>query len=183
LGISKPDGMVPIYLRLIMRLGGRSVQAAARRLISFAPRRVIFAHGEWFDNQGTERLRHSLRWLLPNSRRPSAQEMSGTRVVITGASSGIGRAAALAFAERGANVVLAARRSEVLKRVAAECEMAGGHALAVPTDVTDPEAVQNLARKAEESFGGIDVWMRLISANTGNALQSRALTAFGRKQV
>src|SRR4051812_17970761 len=47
LGISKPDGKAPVYLRLIIRLGGRPVQAAAQRLISFAPQRVIFAHGEW----------------------------------------------------------------------------------------------------------------------------------------
>src|SRR4051794_16739466 len=67
LGISKPDGKAPVYLRLIIRLGGRPVQAAAQRLISFAPQRVIFAHGEWFDSYATERLRQSLRWLLPAS--------------------------------------------------------------------------------------------------------------------
>jgi short-subunit dehydrogenase len=168
LGITKPDGKAPIYLRFLMSLGGRSVRAAAERLVGFAPHRVIFAHGDWFDRDAERRVRNSLRWLLPatSSRYPTGPKaMAGTRVVITGASSGIGRAAALAFAQQGAFVVLAARRAEVLTRLARQCEALGGRALAVPTDVTDAEAVQQLARKAEHALGGIDVWIN--NAGTG----------------
>jgi NAD(P)-dependent dehydrogenase (short-subunit alcohol dehydrogenase family) len=80
-------------------------------------------------------------------------------VVITGASSGIGRATALAFAAEGASVALAARREGALKEVAGECERAGGRALVVPTDVTDEQAVRELARVTAERFGHIDVWV------------------------
>ena len=80
-------------------------------------------------------------------------------VVITGASSGIGRATALAFARRGATVVVAARREQPLHAVARECAEVGGRALVVPTDVRDERAVQRLAREAVEGFGGIDVWV------------------------
>ena len=79
-------------------------------------------------------------------------------VVITGASSGIGRATAHAFARRGAAVVLAARRAEMLAEVEAECDRLGGEALAVPTDVTDEAQVEELGRRALERFGRIDVW-------------------------
>jgi NAD(P)-dependent dehydrogenase (short-subunit alcohol dehydrogenase family) len=87
------------------------------------------------------------------------RRISDSVVVITGASSGIGRATAIAFAEEGASVVLAARREEPLLEVAAACEAAGGRALAIPTDVTDEEAVKELARRATEHFGRIDVWV------------------------
>jgi short-subunit dehydrogenase len=80
-------------------------------------------------------------------------------VVITGASSGIGRATAEAFARRGATLVLAARRETALHEVARRCEALGGRALVVPTDVTDERAVQHLARQAVEQLGRIDVWV------------------------
>ena len=80
-------------------------------------------------------------------------------VVVTGASSGIGRATALAFAAQGATVVLAARRQQALDEVAGECASLGGHALAVPTDVSDFKSVDELARRAIESCGRIDVWV------------------------
>jgi short-subunit dehydrogenase len=80
-------------------------------------------------------------------------------VVITGASSGIGRAAAYAFARRGARLVLAARRAHLLEEVVQECEQIGAETLAVPTDVTDADAVERLAIAAEQRFGRIDVWV------------------------
>lgn len=80
------------------------------------------------------------------------------RVVITGASSGIGAATAEAFARRGARLVLAARGGQGLDDVVERCRRAGGKAIAVPTDVTDAEAVATLARRAREHLGGIDLW-------------------------
>lgn len=93
------------------------------------------------------------------------QDLAGTSVVITGASSGIGRAAALAFTRRGARVALAARRAGLLDDVARECRQIGGEAIAVATDVTDAEAVAQLAQAAERAFGRIDVWIN--NAGTG----------------
>jgi short-subunit dehydrogenase len=163
LGVTAPDGKAPLYLRLLLRTGGRAAELAAARMISFAPERVIFAHGDWFKTDATERLRRSLRWLTTASDagvgRGKPNTMAGIRVVITGASSGIGRATALVFARQGASIALAARRETVLQKLASECEALGGRPLIVPTDVTDVDAVKRLAEKTEEAFGGIDVWI------------------------
>lgn len=80
-------------------------------------------------------------------------------VVITGASSGIGREAALRFADRGASVVLAARNEEALEEVARQVGVRGGEALVVVTDVALWEQVAHLASEAVARFGRIDTWV------------------------
>jgi NAD(P)-dependent dehydrogenase (short-subunit alcohol dehydrogenase family) len=77
--------------------------------------------------------------------------------VVTGASSGIGEACALAYAAAGAKVVLAARRKDRLDALVTRIESAGGEALGVVTDVTDEAAVANLFKQAVDRFGTVDI--------------------------
>ncbi|MEV6769738.1 SDR family oxidoreductase [Nocardia sp. NPDC051030] len=80
-------------------------------------------------------------------------------MVITGASAGIGRAAACRFAARGDRIALLARGRTGLAAAAAEVRAAGGTALELPTDVADYEAVDAAATRAEHELGPIDVWV------------------------
>ncbi len=80
-------------------------------------------------------------------------------VVVTGASGGVGRAIAHAFASRGAHVGLLARGTEGLQEAEREVRSLGGEALAVPTDVADHEQVEAAAAAVEARFGEIDVWV------------------------
>ncbi|MGE5517242.1 MAG: SDR family oxidoreductase [Bacteroidota bacterium] len=88
-----------------------------------------------------------------------AADLQNRVVVITGASSGIGRAAAQVFAQAGARLALAARSQPALEVAARECIAAGGEALPVPCDVTNAEEVLHLAETARQHFGRIDVWV------------------------
>lgn len=78
-------------------------------------------------------------------------------VLITGASQGIGKATALLFAQKGYDIVLAARRDQLLAQVEQEVQNLGRAALSVSTDVRDADQVQNLVDKAIARFGAIDV--------------------------
>ncbi len=82
-------------------------------------------------------------------------------VVVMGASSGIGRATALRFAEQGAAVVVAARGEPGLKSLVAEIEAGGGRATAVVADVTDPAQVQAVADRAVAEYGRLDTWVHM----------------------
>ena len=80
-------------------------------------------------------------------------------VVITGASSGFGRGAALRFTKLGARCVIAARRTEVLEKLAEECQTQGGEALPVTADVSRPADVEKIGEAALGQYGRIDVWI------------------------
>ncbi|MEH3139301.1 MAG: SDR family NAD(P)-dependent oxidoreductase [Mycobacterium kyogaense] len=96
--------------------------------------------------------------------------MNARTVVITGASSGIGRETALRYSARGARLVLAARSERDLEDVAEQCRHAGAaNVVVAPTDIGDADQVQRTFDLAVEAFGGIDV-----------AAQCAAITAFGR---
>jgi short-subunit dehydrogenase len=97
--------------------------------------------------------------------RSQLSQIAGRTYVIVGASSGFGRGVSVRLGELHANVVLAARRADQLEEVAAEVRAAGGQALVVPTDISDPGQVEALADAASRRFGTIDVWMNI--AGTG----------------
>jgi NAD(P)-dependent dehydrogenase (short-subunit alcohol dehydrogenase family) len=107
-------------------------------------------------------------------------QTQGRVVVITGASSGIGRATALAFARQGARLVLAARRTEKLEEAARACDAAGGSTLAVTTDVTEEAQVEALGRAALERFGHIDLWFNNAGVGVFGRLESIPAEAWRR---
>ncbi len=98
--------------------------------------------------------------------------MLGKVVIVTGASAGIGEAAAWAFAMAGARVVLAARRAERLEHLAAEIEAAGGDALAVPTDLLDRDQITRLVQTTVAHFGHIDVLANIAGWGCYNWLEA-----------
>lgn len=104
--------------------------------------------GEQQDNQAVARMR----------------TLTGQVAIVTGASRGIGRAAAVAFAAEGASVVLAARDTGALDANVAEIVAAGGRALAVPTDVADEASVASLFARAEATFGPVTTLVNAAGA-------------------
>jgi short-subunit dehydrogenase len=95
--------------------------------------------------------------------------MKGRRIILTGASEGIGRALALELAARGARLALAARDRDRLESLAQECRARGADALAVPTDVTNTQDLEWLVAETLKAFGGIDA----VVHNAGITMWSR----------
>ena len=86
-------------------------------------------------------------------------DSQGKVVVVTGAGAGIGRAIARRFGQDGCRVALLSRGEEALEGAARDVEAAGGTALAIPTDVADPDAVEAAAERVEAELGPIDIWV------------------------
>jgi len=108
--------------------------------------------------------------------RPIGQQV----IVITGASSGIGLATAQVAARLGAKVALAARNARDLDRAVDEITRAGADAIAVPTDVTDPEQVEGLAEAAAERWGRIDTWVNNAAVSAYATFREQPLEDFRR---
>ena len=96
-------------------------------------------------------------------------------VVITGGSSGLGEATARHLAEHGATIVLGARRLERMQSIVADIHAAGGTALAVATDVTDRDQVQNLVDQAVAEYGHVDVMLNNAGLMQQSALEKRKI--------
>lgn len=101
-------------------------------------------------------------------------------VVITGASAGVGRATARAFAKKGAKLGLIARNEERLKITQAEVEELGGEALILPLDMADAERVDEAADKVVSRFGSIDVWVNNAMVSVFSPVKSMKASEFKR---
>ncbi|MBC7659535.1 MAG: SDR family oxidoreductase [Chitinophagaceae bacterium] len=106
------------------------------------------------------------------------RSMKHATVVITGATSGIGRAIAMEFAAAKANLVLAARNEDNLRDIVQECIRQGAHAVSVPTDVSELDAMEKLAAMAEAAFEGpIAVWINNAGIGTFGEFSETPLEA------
>jgi short-subunit dehydrogenase len=101
-------------------------------------------------------------------------------VVITGASAGVGRAAARKFARRGARIGLLARGTDGLKAARKEVEELGSDALVVPTDVANADQVESAAAQIEAEFGQIDIWINNAMTSVFSPIKQMAAAEFQR---
>ncbi|HEX7594446.1 MAG TPA: glucose 1-dehydrogenase [Anaerolineae bacterium] len=102
-------------------------------------------------------------------------EMKGKVALVTGASSGIGRAAALRFAAEGAQVALVARRADKLAEVANEIEAKGGKGKSIAADVTREDEIERVVRETVAAFGGIDVLVNAAGIIANGTIENTRL--------
>ena len=102
-----------------------------------------------------------------------SKRFKGKVVIITGASSGVGAAAAKLFAAEDATVALAARSADKLHEVVADIDKHHGRAQSFPTDVADPDACARLLESVAEAFGGIDILVNNAGANSRGTVESQ----------
>ena len=114
--------------------------------------------------------------LRPLGKRQAEQDLSGKIAIVTGASRGIGRQAALALARRGANVAIAARTVHAGGGVAgtiggalAEIEALGAEAIAVATDLSQEDDLQRLVQSTVDRFGGVDILVNNAAVTIGHS--------------
>jgi sorbose reductase len=105
-------------------------------------------------------------------------DLHGKNALVTGASSGIGKQVALAYAQAGAAVAIAARRQEPLQELAAEIVAGGGTAVPITCDVTQPESVAAMLNRANDDLGAIDIAVCNAGIITLNSLLDMPLEEF-----
>ena len=103
---------------------------------------------------------------MPDDPRPHQPELAGQVAVVTGGGRGLGRAFAEALAEAGATVAVAARSAAQLAEVVASIGRAGGHALAIPTDIADAGAVERMVATVEHQLGAVDLLINNAAITT-----------------
>jgi short-subunit dehydrogenase len=108
------------------------------------------------------------------------ERLAGQRAVVTGASSGVGRAIARAFAAEGANVALLARNLDGLEAAAHEIRRHGSSALVLPVDVADPDAVAAAADRTAAEWGGIDIWVNCAMVSVFAPVEQTSAAEFRR---
>jgi NAD(P)-dependent dehydrogenase (short-subunit alcohol dehydrogenase family) len=131
------------------------------------------------NDRGPEMTLHSTS-SIEHSRHIQTLPLAGKIALVTGGGTGIGRAAALAFARKGASVALASRRRAELESVAADIAGEGGQAVVIPTDVTDERAIAGLVAGAVERFGRLDIAFNNAGMQSYSPIEQLGLDEFDR---
>ena len=110
----------------------------------------------------------------------TVKRLSEKVAIVTGSNSGIGKAVALAFGREGARVVVAARRQNLCERTVAQIRAEDGHAISIPTDVTDVSQVERLFSETVRQFGRLDLLVNNAGTGDGGRLVDMSTEAFDR---
>jgi len=108
------------------------------------------------------------------------KRLAGKIAIVTGSSSGIGKAIALTFGKEGASVVVAARRKDLCEKTAAQIRKNGGDAMAIQTDVTDEAQVERLITETVKRYGRLDLLVNNAGIGGGGRIESTSTETFDR---